>query len=60
MGGVVGLKRSSEILRRQKLEMVANRKHFSLSVKVVDGRGAVTSCYEPEGAVLDQLEAADR
>ena len=39
--------------------MVADWQHFRLSVKVVDGRGVVTASDEYEGAVLDQLKAAD-
>ena len=55
MGWVVGLLSACEILRREKLEMVADRESFRLCVEMVDIGGGVAASDEPEGAILDEL-----
>ena len=55
MSWVLWILSASEILRRKKFEVVADRKSFRLCMKVVDSGGGVAASGEPEGAVLDEL-----
>ena len=60
VGRVVRTKRTRQVLRRQHLDVICNRKHHGLRMKMILGSHAMATCGEAQACVLNALDLGER